>query len=77
MLLASNLRGRLSHLSLEGAHPQVQLPAIEQDDAWIAFPSHETAACDIAGEKVRRRDGRFALPRSTGPVRLQGQKNET
>jgi putative isomerase len=72
VLLASNLEGRLSHLSLDEAHPGVQLPAIEQDDAWIAFPNHETAACDIAGEKVRRRDGRFALPRSDGPVRLKG-----
>jgi putative isomerase len=72
VLLASNLTGRLCHLSLEGAQPEVLLPAIEQDDAWIAFPAHESAACDIAGEKVRRRDGRFALPRSDDPVRLRG-----
>jgi len=72
VLLESNLRCRLSQLSLAGALPEVLLPAIGQGDAWIAFPGRETAACDLAGRQLQRRDGRFALPRSDAPVLLQG-----
>ncbi len=72
VLLESNLRGRLSRLSLAGRHPEALLPAIAQDDAWIAFPGHQTSACDMAGRTLWRRDGRFALPRSDDPVRLRG-----
>ena len=72
VLLASNLPGRLTQLSLSGKHPDVLLPAIQQDDAWIAFPSHDTAQCNLAGAKLRRRDGRFILPRSSEPARLKG-----
>ena len=72
VMLASNLRGRISQVSLTGKQPEVLLPAIDQDDAWIAFPSHESAVCGLAGEKLRRRDGRFALPRHGNAVRLKG-----
>jgi putative isomerase len=72
VMLASNLRGRISQVSLTGKQPEVLLPAIDQDDAWIAFPSHESAVCGLAGEKLRRRDGRFALPRHGDAVRLKG-----
>ena len=69
--MESNIRGRLAQLSLTGKQPEVLLPPIAQDDAWIAFPGHETAHCDLAGEKLRRQNGRFALPRNDRPVRLR------
>ena len=72
VLLESNLTGRLSRLSLAGAQPEALLPAIPQDDAWIAFPGHELAACDLAGRRLEARDGRFALARSEEPARLRG-----
>jgi putative isomerase len=80
VLLESNLTGRLSGLSLAGAAPEVVLPAIERDDAWIAFPDHGIVACDLAGRRIEARDGRFALPRSDAPplepLRLQGRVRE-
>ncbi len=72
VLLESNLTGRLSRLSLAGAQPEALLPAIAQEEAWIAFPGHDLAACDLAGRRLEERDGRFALPRSGEPARLRG-----
>jgi putative isomerase len=72
VLLASNLAGRLTRLSLAGPQPEALLPPVERDEAWIAFPGHDVSVCDLSGQKLRRRDGRFALPRSDEPVRLNG-----
>ena len=70
VLLESNLAGRIGELDLGGEAPSLLLPAIERDDAWIAFPAHDVALCRLGDRELVPEDGRFALPRLARPLRL-------
>ncbi len=75
VLLETNLRGRISRLTLDApSGPGAFVQAVQEPNAWIAFPNQEVAECRLGDQVLEKRDGRFFLPRTASADWLRGER---